>query len=108
MDQMVSDSDCRVDRRFGVFDYRLGEICFAPGYVSKLAGCFAAIQSTFNSDTGTVPDSNPCSYACSKSNTCRDPYCDAVVTKSAAYACVPQAFTPPPIASLIRWSVTAR
>jgi hypothetical protein len=88
MDQMACNSNYRVDRRPSIFDYRLGEICFALGCANRLAGCFAAIQSTFKADTGTVSDSNPYSCACSKSNTRRYPNCDAV-TKSSAYANAP-------------------
>jgi hypothetical protein len=71
MDQMVTDSDCCVDRRPGIFDHRPSEICFALECANRLAGCFAAIQSTFKSDTGTVPGSNPYSYAYPKGNTRR-------------------------------------
>jgi hypothetical protein len=87
MDQMVSDSDCCVDRRPSIFDHRLGEICFAPGCANRRAGCFAAIQSTFKADAGTVPVSNPYSYAYPKGNTRRYPDRDAV-TNSSAYASV--------------------
>jgi hypothetical protein len=87
MDEMVCDNNCCVDRRPGILDYRLGEICFALGYANRRAGCFAAIQSTFKADAGTVPVSNPYSYAYPKGNTPRYPDRDAV-TKSSAYASV--------------------
>jgi hypothetical protein len=87
MDQMVNDSDCRVDRRSGVFDCRLGEICFALGYANRLTGCFAAISPIFKSDTGTIFDCNSHTFAYSKGNSRRDPDCDAV-SKSSAYPSV--------------------
>jgi len=80
---MACDSNCCVDRRSGIFDHRLGEICFALGGANRLAGCFATIQSTFKSEAGTVPVSNPYSYAYPKGNTRRYPDCDAVSKSSA-------------------------
>jgi hypothetical protein len=83
MDQMACDSDCCVDRRASIFDHRLGEICFALGCANRLAGCFAAIQSTFTSDTGTIPDSDSHGFAYPTGNTRRYPDRDAVTNSSA-------------------------
>jgi hypothetical protein len=65
----------------------IGEICFALRCANRLAGCFATIQSTFKADAGTVPVSNPYSYAYPKGNTGRYPDRDTV-TNPSAYASV--------------------
>ena len=99
MDQMVSDSNCCVDRCASVFDYRLGGIYLALGSVNRFTG-FAAICSTSKSDAGTIPDAHSHRSACTEGNTCSYPGVDAV-TKSSPYANASSAPPPPPIDSLI-------
>ncbi len=96
---MVCHSNCCVDRQPGIFDHRPGEICFALGHANRRTDCVAAIQSTFKSDAGTIPDSNSHSFAYTKSNTHSypEPY---AVTKSSPCASASPASTPSPIASL--------
>src|SRR5215472_4200002 len=72
MDQVSCDSDCLSDRRFIGFDNRLRDIRLALGCVNGLTGWlngrFAAIYSTFKSDTGTIPDAHSHRSACNESN----------------------------------------
>jgi hypothetical protein len=93
---MVCDSNCCVDRHPGIFDHRLGEICFALGHANRRTGCVPAIYSTFKSDAGTIPDSHSCAYTKGNTHSYPKPY---AVTKSSAYASASPASTPPPIAS---------
>ena len=93
---MVCDSNCCVDRQPGIFDHRLGEICFALGRANRRTGCVAATYSTFKSDAGTIRDSNSHSFAYTKGNTHSYPKSYAV-TKSSPCASASPASTPPEI-----------
>ncbi len=97
MDQMVSDRDYCVDRRSGIFDHRLGEICFASGHANRCADCVPASCSTFKSSGGTIPDSHRRAYTKGNTHRYREPY---AVTKFSPFASASPASTPSPIASL--------
>jgi len=101
LDQVPRDSDYLADHHLSGFDHRLRDVRLALGSVNRLTGRFAAICSTFKSDTGTIPDAHSHRSACNESNT--DNYTDTdAVTKSSAYAGAPSdSSTPPPIAPLI-------
>jgi hypothetical protein len=96
MDQMVSDSNCCVGRRPGIFDHRLGAICFALGRANRRRDCVAATYSTFKSHAGRISDSNSHSFAYTKGNTYSysKPY---AVTNASSCGSASPASTPPPI-----------
>ena len=99
MDQMVSDSNCCVGRQPGIFDHRLGEICFSLGHANRRAHCVPATQSTFKSDAGTIPGCNCHSFAYTEGNTHSYPQRYAF-PKPSPYTSASPASTPSPIASL--------
>ena len=88
MDQMVSDSNCCVDRRASIFDHHLGGIYLAPGSINRLTGRLAPICSTFKPNAGTIPDAHSHRSACTKGNTHSylDPEPDAVTKSPACWA----------------------
>ena len=89
----------RFDHRLDRFDHRLSKRCSALGCINTLANWFAAIQSTFKSAGGTVPNSHSHS-ACIKSNTGSYPDSDPdTITKPSTCRKASPTFTPPPIAS---------
>ena len=88
----------RFNHRLDRFDHGLSEICSALGCINTLANWFAAIQSTFKSAAGTVPNSHSHS-ACIKSNTRSYPDSDPdTITKPSTCRKASPTFTPPPIA----------
>src|SRR5262245_14724059 len=99
MDQMVSDSNCCVDRRASIFDHRLGGIYLALGSVNRFTGRFAAICSTFKPNAGTIPDAHSHSRVCTEGNTRSYPDNDAVAKSSPYASASSDSSPPPPIAS---------
>jgi len=99
MDQMVSDSNCCVGRQPGIFDHRLGEICFSLGHANRRTNRIPAKQSTFRSDAGTIPGCNCHSFAYTEGHTHSYPQRYAF-PKPSPYASASPASTPSPIASL--------
>jgi hypothetical protein len=93
---MVSDSNCCVGRRPGIFDHCLGAICFALGRANRRRDCVAATYSIFESHAGRIPDSNSHSFAYTKGNTNSYPK-PYTVTKSSPCASASPASTPTPI-----------
>jgi len=89
----------RFDHRPDRFDHHRSKRFSAPGCINTLANWFAAIQSTFKSAAGTVPNSHPHSRACIKSNTHSygDSEPDTITKPSTCWNASPT-FTPPQIA----------
>lgn len=101
MDQVSCDTNCLADRHLSGFDHRLRDVRLALGSVNRLTGRFAAICSTFKSDTRTIPDAHSDRGARNESNTdsCTDT--DAVTKSSADTGAPSDSSPPPPITSLI-------
>ena len=58
LDQVPCDSNCWAGRHLSGSDNRVRNVRLALRSVNGLAGRFAAICSTFNSNAGAVPDPN--------------------------------------------------
>jgi hypothetical protein len=87
------------DHHLSGLDHRLRDVRLALGSVNRLTGRFAAICSTFKSDTGTIPDAHSHGSACTKGNTLTYPDSHPdTVTDSSACASASSTYTPPPIA----------